>query len=594
MREEMIINGKGYDYLGEFMNDLPENVMLNKVTTGCGMTSVVLANEVKYVLAVPFIALINNKVKWCKEEGIEVCPIYGDNGEDEVLRFAGNKIITTYDSIIKVTKALCIRGDIKEWKICIDEAHKLVDSAAFRTNAVKNVLNSYNKYKSYVFGTATPVKDKYQLPKLKHIRKAKVVWDKLETVKVNYCQYDSKINDVGAVIAIDFLEGIRTGNAHIFINSVSSICHIIRKIKKGGFDKPKEIRIVCAKNDRNEQIVNEKLTGDYYVSNVSSDVRKINFYTATAFEGCDIYDKEGKNFIITDGSKDYTKIDISTVLPQIIGRVRNSKHKNVVNLLFTPNTYLPSVSEEEFEEQVKKKITIARKAVISFYKEDKDSMVRDAMLKDTSNSFLLIDGKELYVNEEAWYNEMHNFSTFKKTYYVSKNGRSRNIKNGIKKNNGIDYDYKGMEKVEIKGFNKIKLGQKPSFKDLCIDYIEAKEKGYFVFGSDPMIEKAHAILGSQKMKALEYRKTKIREALLVYSNVNSVESKIVRLLDLKCGQWISKESVKLKIQEAYNKLNLTKKAKSTDLKKWFTVIDSNRRINTKLVNGIIIMVSIIN
>ena len=69
MLEEKIIDSKGFRYIGEFMNDLPENVMLNKVTTGCGMTSVVLENDVKYVLAVPYVALIKNKKQWCKEKG---------------------------------------------------------------------------------------------------------------------------------------------------------------------------------------------------------------------------------------------------------------------------------------------------------------------------------------------------------------------------------------------------------------------------------------------------------------------------------------------------------------------------------------------
>ena len=137
---EMIKNSKGHQYMSEFMDDLPDNVMLNKVTTGCGMTSVVLNNKVKYVLAVPFIALIENKIKWCKEKGINVCPIYGNGGEKEVLEFSGNKIITTYDSLLKVTKALIERGDIKEWKLCVDEAHKLVDSAAFRSQAIKKCI----------------------------------------------------------------------------------------------------------------------------------------------------------------------------------------------------------------------------------------------------------------------------------------------------------------------------------------------------------------------------------------------------------------------------------------------------------------------
>jgi len=593
--EEMIIDSKGCQYLGEFMNDLPKNVILNKVTTGCGMTSVVLNNSIKYVLAVPFISLIKNKIKWSEEKGIDVCPIYGGNGEDKILKFTGNKIITTYDSLVKVTNGLEARGDIKKWKICIDEAHKLVDSAAFRTNAIKNVLNNYEKYESYVFGTATPVRDKYQLPKLRHIRKAKIIWDKLEPVKVNYCQYNSKINDVGAVIAIDFLEGIRTGNAHIFINSVSSIYQIIRKMKKGGYDDPKNIRIVCANNERNQCLLKEKLSSNYHISSVNSDVRKVNFYTATAFEGCDIYDEYGKSFIITDGTKDHTKIDIATVLPQIIGRVRDSKYKNTVDLLYSPNSYLSNITEEEFEKLIKDNIEEAKIVVKEFYSLREESYIRKNILATNTNSYLLVDGDNLVLNEEAWYNEMHNFSTFRKTYYVSKNETSRVIKNGVKNNNGIDYNYNGIEQVEIKGLNKVKIGQSPSFKDLCVDYIELKENSIYIFKDiDSLVIKAYDVLGPKKMKALKYRKKSIKEALLAYDNNKSLDNKIVTLLNIKHRQWVSKEEVKIKIQETYDKLNLSKKAKSTDLKRWFNVKNSNKRIDNKLVNGIIIIAVLIS
>ena len=201
----------------------------------------------------------------------------------------------------------------------------------------KTSLNNYNKYKSFVFGTATPINDKYQLPSLKHIPKVKIQWDCLEQVNVKYCHYGEKINDVAAVLALGFINGERKGNSHIFINSVRSIGDIIRKMLKGGFINHCDIRIVCADNSRNQNLIETKTSKEYYISPVGSEVKKVNFYTATAFEGCDIYDEEGKTFIVTDGNKDCTKIDIVTVLPQIIGRIRNSRYNNTVDLIYTKN-----------------------------------------------------------------------------------------------------------------------------------------------------------------------------------------------------------------------------------------------------------------
>jgi hypothetical protein len=599
MIEEQVIESNGCRYIEEFMKDLPDNVMFNKVTTGCGMTSLVLKNDLKYVLAVPFVSLIKNKEQWCKEEGIELCSVYSDGADKKTFKeFGGKKIIVTYDSLEKVTKWLDEMGDLKEWKLCIDEAHKIVDSAAFRPNAINSVLSSYPKYKSFVFGTATPVKHKYQLPSLKHIPRVRIQWDNLESVKVNYSCYDEKINDVAAILALDFINGERVGNAHIFINSVKSICDIIRKMQKGGFINHGEIRVVCANTDRNQTLIDSKLPKEYCISPVGCGVKKVNFYTSTAFEGCDIYDKDGRNFIITDGNKGFTKIDIVTVLPQIIGRVRNSMYNNTVDLIYTKNKYFYDETEEEFEKKVHHNINEAKKDVLEFNDLRPESTHRINALEKNDNPYLLVDGDQLCLNDNSWYNEMHNFSTMKKTYYVSKDGTESTIVDGTTNYNGLDYDYEKENRIEIKGLNKVKLGRTPSFKDLCIDCIEVFEGKLDIIRSAkivsierdfPLIYEAYYKLGVHKMKALEYRKKPIEEALLVSSNGASVNYKIVKLLDLKIGQRYSRKEVKAKLEKIYLKLEINKKAKATDLGRWFEYRDRFKRINGVMENGLVII-----
>jgi hypothetical protein len=596
---EKIIKSNGSKYLGEFMKDLPENVMLNKVTTGCGMTSVVLENDVKYVLAVPFVSLIKNKEKWCQDRGIDLCSVYYGGSNDEFVKnFTGKKIMVTYDSLERVTKCLEDRGDIKSWKICIDEAHKMVDSAAFRPNAINSVLNNYKKYKSYVFGTATPIVDKYQLPSLTHIPKVRIQWGNLDRVNVNYCHYDQRINDVAAVLALGFVNGESEGNAHIFLNSVKSISDIIRKMMKGGFVNHNQIRIVCADNFRNQKLIETKTSKDYHISPVGSEVKKINFYTSTAFEGCDIYDKDGKNFIITDGNKDSTKIDIVTVLPQIIGRVRDSRFNNTVDLLYTKNKYICDLSEEDFEKQVLKNISIAKNDVKLYNELDSDSSnIREALLKFDSPYFI-VDGEQLLVNENAWYNEMNNFSTINKTYYVSKSDANSNIKNGVKLYNDVEYDYNGIERIQIKGLKKFKLGQVPSFKDLCLDIIAILENEVSIERSGkiveikknhPVIYEAYRILGANKMKALKYRKNYFEKALLLASKGASVDYKIVKYLELRVGKWYDVSSLKTKLQAIYDLMDMNSRAKATDLKKWFDLKPKNKRIEGKLTSGYVVV-----
>ena len=48
-------------YLQEYLTDLPHNCIFDKGKTGAGGTSVALLNDEPYVIAVPFLSLIENK-----------------------------------------------------------------------------------------------------------------------------------------------------------------------------------------------------------------------------------------------------------------------------------------------------------------------------------------------------------------------------------------------------------------------------------------------------------------------------------------------------------------------------------------------------
>ena len=71
-----------------------------------------------------------------------------------------------------------------------------------------------------------------------------------------------------------------------------------------------------------------KLEGIDTLKYINSEVKKLNFYTSCAFEGCDIYDKNGLCIIICDTNIATTILDISTKIRQICGRLRDSKYKD--------------------------------------------------------------------------------------------------------------------------------------------------------------------------------------------------------------------------------------------------------------------------
>lgn len=130
-------------------------------------------------------------------------------------------------------------------------------------------------------------------------------------------------------------------NLHIFINSINTIRSIVKQIPTFDF------RTICSKEAESNDI---RSGGVLRVDSINSPVRKLNFYTATAFEGVDIYDPIGKTIIVSDTHIAQTLVDISTLMIQICGRLRDSIYKDEV--LFICNTsnhrYMKYKEESEF------------------------------------------------------------------------------------------------------------------------------------------------------------------------------------------------------------------------------------------------------
>lgn len=592
-----IIESKGKKYISDVlavnnMNDLPDNCFLNKVTTGCGMTSAALAGPKRYVVCVPFQELVRNKVSWCNERGIKVLGVYGeaDGGAavDEIKAFTGDKIIVTWDSLRKLVDYI----NPKEWKILIDEAHQLVYSGSFRDDAIEQVLELYTYFGSFLFGTATPVK--YQLPELEHINKVEIKWENLDIVNIAYTEYEKDLNKAVSILCINYLNGnYGDNNAHIFINSVKSITDIIRGIKKSG-NSTENIRIICANTDRNKAVIKQELGPKTYIETVNSPIRKINFYTSTCFEGCDIFDSNAQTYLISDGGKNHTKLDILVTLPQIIGRIRNATEKNFINLWFTANRYYSHTTEAQFKEVVEKELIAAADIIADFNlvgEATKSILLRGA----EENIYLKIRNGALSVNSTAIYAELNAFNTLHKTYYVSKEDKNVNAHSHV--SNKITYKYGRTAPLTVEGLNKVKLGKKANFSMLCEEYFELKKSRYSVAGSNdielinPLIKEAYDVLGEDKMRNLGLEAKKIEEQLVIQNALKSVSWKIAQLLDLRVGQWISSADLKDKIAQVYNTLKVNKKAKATDASEWFEIQARNKRIDGVLNKGFVIITS---
>ena len=126
-------------------------------------------------------------------------------------------------------------------------------------------------------------------------------------------------------------------NLHFFVNSVDFIGRVLHHARLS----PDKVKIVCS---------------------TSGTVRKINFYTSTAFEGCDIYDKQGKIYVVSDGTARHHLLDVSTTIRQIAGRIRDTHYKEITHI-FSTVRYAEGITYPQFKAATEKELDKAERFV---------------------------------------------------------------------------------------------------------------------------------------------------------------------------------------------------------------------------------------
>lgn len=177
-----------YKYLGEVPyfkeNGLPSGYLIDKGKVGCGGTSLALEDDKDTVICVPFVELIKNKMHKYNVDSEVICGVYEGITTLDIKKYIDNttgakKIMCTYDSLPKVIEAAGFG-----YNLLIDELHLLFTQYVFRDKAVKNVLNNYNRFKSWSFLTATPIEYDLMLEELKGIPTYKIDWESKQEIGV--------------------------------------------------------------------------------------------------------------------------------------------------------------------------------------------------------------------------------------------------------------------------------------------------------------------------------------------------------------------------------------------------------------------------
>lgn len=562
---------EGATYLSDFLTEIPNNCLFNKRQTGCGATELAIRNPIPTLIAMPYVALVKNKTIY-RQDDISVLGVYEGIGEQDIMEYAQShsslKIAVTYDSLPRTIKALQAAGldPYNDLFLLVDEWHVLFNSYSFRHTAIKNLLAEAGKFTRVTYMTATPIEREYILEELKHLPICEINWPHLTEIHVRSRQ-TSKPAQYIVKECRKVLNDNLPYNLHIFVNSVEFIAKVIDLAKL----IPDQVKVVCSTSGDNSENNQRKLGKDYPIDQPSDSVKKINFYTSTCFEGCDLYDENGVTFIVSDGNKAHTLLDISTLFTQICGRVRDSKYKREIIHVFSTTKYSREVTLDEYVAATQKTL----KEAVQYAQEinalsDKTRVKTLSKIKYINEQYVRIEDNKLVVDKNLANMDIVNFKICRHIYrtYV-------NLSSELKQNGYFITQHSFSEIIEkLEDKNNARV----TFKELFEEYHRLKtSQPFFSLVSHeelctqiavkyPLVKQAYEELGTAKVQALKYHVGNIRRELTKQWSV-PVERKIAKMINETFTKQTSipKNKVKTELQKIYDSLGIQQTAKATDL-----------------------------
>lgn len=552
---------------------------VNKDVCGCGATSIVLRNSINAIIAVPTIALIENKVQ---QQTIDQPYIIGVTGAtsdsdieakvfDQLAKDRPIKIMVTFDSLHRVEKYISFKTPNRDepTQLVIDEADQLLSiielkakakamkSDFLQMNACNSTYNIARKYKDQVtFITASnPLMALYPSWMTEELTYHKFEFLNKEVITPILYEREAPVNSlINEVIVPIINKGyvnigkLKIEKVIVFFNNVNRTIKIIEEL---GIKE--ESGMICGDNRKKDlNKAGIRAIKDY------SDLPKYTFVTSAGFQGIDIYDDKTINVVVSNASKEYQALDLDTDLKQAISRQRIKSNKNYKYYLFIyseKKTYLDPIKEKE---QLENQYNTIAQYVDEINKKIEENEPYQFLLDVAKHLNLFkilvsINDKRFYEVDEQYYKFIY----------------SRKIKNAL------DYA-EGNIKV-VKGSEAI-IMDKPdeSISTLTYDYIYKIYKKSTK--SDKVPEYTEAQLKSPAYKIIDtlYKSTGKLYKSKQYAEAKLANIKIIKnsdiVEDIKNSFIINREYTRAetnrRLERIYKIHSLDKKASFRDLNKF--------------------------
>lgn len=579
-------------YVSEFMTDFPDGI-LNKKETGVGNTHLAIINDENYIIAVPTIELILNK---CHQHP-NLIGVYGEMKQRQFLNIiegkkAPIKIMVTYNSLPKLVAWLG-SGVYEDYKLMIDEYHTMLQDYSFKNECIDKLIEISLRFKHKTFVSATPIATTYVPKELSHLDNYEIVWNNVSKIKPirhktnkPFLAATNIIREYKAnnyEVEINTHTGIHISKeAYFFVNSVKSIKDII---DNAGL-LPNEVKIICADNEMNRQVLDE-----FEIDKVSDKNKPFTFITSKSFLGSDFYSETGVVYVISSTNKQNTLYSISSDVFQIAGRIRTKSNPFKQYIYHIYNTSASDLTREEFEAIVEKKKqdTLVQIALYNKLSDKDKAALKKRMSMDLEDDYIIYNHTtdELEYNEMKQLNEDFKFKIIYETYTNGISVRNAYLDAGFEDSGETFTNEKDdfLSKASSINF-------KSGLKEYCaiIDSKESNElytkRLAYLRVMFPEIEEMVNRLGTSALRSAKYTLKNIKE--LMYSQSNEATSATEEAINkaFKVGETYSLKDTKIELQKIYDSLKITKKAKATDLENYFKIELISKRIDKKMIQCI--------
>lgn len=602
--ETVISIPKEYKYMSEVFNTLPENSFLCKSVAGVGGTSLAITNGEDYVIAVGSVELILNK----SEQHDNLIPVYAGvsmvdvENTIHIKRLAKEpvKIMVTYDSLPKVVEIL---GDsVKGFKLLVDELQVLLKASdTFKPVVVTKLFRLVGEFKSVCFMTATPTPRKYFPQEVANLEYVRLVWEGSSVMHIKKAKMRGDVTSKVVAIALHHLD--TEGTPLFFYNSLRGIVPCVKQLIKARGLTHKDIKIICADNERNRAYLKDQLGADWKperplyketvdgVTTLNPRNKPIQFCTKYAFEGLDFCVEDAHTYIISDvknRNRHHTRIDISTDIQQIAGRCRNQNPliKREAVFLWNDEFSGVSLSEGEYGEYVRNELAIAKDMEQRYTLDKLKSMNIDF---DSSPYFLEVDGAA-QTNDYAVYGLCISYAALNADYV---NVMVDDAKTVLEDKLELFSETDNYQVPDIKLEDLARMEKRLNFKDLASEYYELyvllkqgspdaesiSKSMEVLLSLDGEFKSYVDVLGIEAIKATNFHKTKTKtkfNKVVGVDHQSKVQKAALKSVKLKQNTFYSFKELKGLIKDAYDRLGLNCAAKATEIQGIYSVKNTSR------------------